>query len=185
MFPESQYSKIYGRMRAGMLSDALRLIYSDTSKTLKPPYSLDRNHSWYVVGDLLFKSKKYREASFAFRQSIAAREDDVQAYKALANSELEAGLPIFAERTLRAALRIDVASSGLSLNLACALFDRGHYRRSLNVLYADPIQSSPLRLMVRRTAIECGKRLRSSNRRRETIGPSTARWVAALRIAPE
>jgi len=127
------FAKIHRLLRAGMHSEALRLIYDRERYALRTPYDGDPNHGWYVVGDILFKKGRFLDSAYAFQLSVESDPDDPQAHMALANAHSAAGDPTKAETSLRAALYLDPANPEILFNLGNALFDQEKYSECVSV----------------------------------------------------
>ena len=91
----------------------------------------DENHSWYIVGVVLYRQRKYQEAAYAFQKAIKAWKDDGEALVAIGNSYSELGRPKLAERYFRKALTHAKQTYAARYNLGNALFDQGRYAEAI------------------------------------------------------
>ncbi|NOX26891.1 MAG: tetratricopeptide repeat protein [Gammaproteobacteria bacterium] len=121
------FDKIHELLRHGMRNEALTRIYSTEDDSLKPPYDIDPNHAWYIVGDILFKASNFEKSALAFERSCSYRSDDMESLMALANALTECEKPDLAEQALLKALTLDPTNDSLLYNLGNALFDQDKY----------------------------------------------------------
>ena len=103
------------------------------NKGIKKLYaSYDKNHSWYIVGDIFFKLGKYDQAVSAFKKALELWPEDKDAILALSNSFSENGQPEKAEKVLKNGLKIYKNDEAFIYNLANALFDQSKYKKAIN-----------------------------------------------------
>ena len=130
---KDHFEDIYNLVSKKQYQAALNQLYSRKTNRIKPPYTIDHNHSWYLVGDIFFKLGKFDASLDAFKRSIRSRKDDWQALWAIADCYSEMGRPVFAERYFKRALQhSDVAHKReLQYNIGNALFDQGKFDASI------------------------------------------------------
>lgn len=125
------FNKLHPILRAGRYRTALGLILDANTGRLRNQFNVDRNHSWYCVGDILFKQKKFNDSLLAFRRASRSRPDDAQALMAIGNCYDALSRPRYAERYFRRALaaarprEFSRLRHDITFNLANSLFDQG------------------------------------------------------------
>lgn len=128
------FGEVYSEIRLGNYENALTLLLREDRHLRCPFKSANANHAWYVVGDTYFKLGKFSYAINAFKNSLRACRDDVEALWAIGNAYSEIGRPRLAERYFRKALYLDKTNSDeLSFNLGNALFDQKKYAEAISI----------------------------------------------------
>lgn len=118
--------------------DQVVLLLLGSGKNINSPYDQDKNHAWYLLGDVYYLQEKYEDAVSAFKHSIGDRQDDVEAMLALANCYSEMELPDKAEKALREAMKYSPSDSSVIYNLANSLFDQGEYKKAIEIYEKIP-----------------------------------------------
>ena len=128
------YPQIYRLSTAGQYDDAIGLLFDAHTQTLHSDFAANANHSWYLLGDLYFKSQRYSDALEAFQHALAAREDDMAAVLAIINTHHALGEP---QKTISrfAKLIKRCKDHDVIYNYANALFDLGRYAEA-SALYS-------------------------------------------------
>lgn len=121
------FSQIYKLKEEGKYRLALSKLVDNKTGRVKSPYTEDKNHAWYTIGDIFFKSRKYYEAIRAFQKAHKYWTDDVEALWAIANCYSELGKPWLAKYYLIKAIAINGKKDELRYNLGNALFDMEEY----------------------------------------------------------
>lgn len=124
---EIDYSEIYGLSNAGAYKRALTRLLNEGRSRIRPPYSGDLNHAWYLTGDLYYKLGCIDEALKAFKRSLANWSEDTEAMMAIANCYSLLSRPRWAVYYLRKALELDPDNRNLVYNLGNAYLDCGSY----------------------------------------------------------
>ena len=122
---------VHKLIRKGAYKNAVNRMMETDGLRLYKPYRYDGNHSWYVIGDVFYKSGDYEMAIKTFRRAYEYRRDDAEALMALGNSYSELGRPKMAERCFRKAILINPDKIAFRFNLANALFDQGKLNQAL------------------------------------------------------
>lgn len=125
------FKEIHELLRQKKYEDALGKIYDKARGVINRGFRDDENHAWYIVGDLFFKSSNYEMAAHSFKKSLESREDDIEAYCALANTYSAMKMPEKSAACLIAGLKYDSDSSTLNYNLGNAYFDMGEYNKAI------------------------------------------------------
>lgn len=123
----SLFDSIHAKLQGGRLAEALRQLLDGRGVHLRSPYNENRNHAWYLVGDIYFRRREYRLAARAFRLAWRCRSEDWQALMALGNCFDLLGEPRNAERYFRRALLIRPRCRKLQFNLGNSLMDQRRY----------------------------------------------------------
>jgi len=144
MGKEGTFTEIYSLSRRGDYTEALDRMLNYETGRIRPPYSRDLNHAWYVVGDIYFKSQDNEQALRAFKSSLRNRQDDQEAMLAIANCYGELEKPRMAKYYLLKALKIKGRKhrNKLIYNLGNAYFDMGDYSDAVSQ-YRRVTKSNP------------------------------------------
>lgn len=166
------FGPIHALLRKKRYDAALAQIYDKKFKRLRPPYSKDGNHGWYIVGDILYKNGKLVDAVVAFRKSVKCDKADAQALWALGNSYSAMDRPLLAERYFRRAL--ETAAKGdrakLVYNLGNALFDQAKYHAAISEYRKIGKSNARLFSMARKNIVKATQKMaieRSAGKRSE------------------
>lgn len=122
---------IHELLHKGNLKIALETLYNKKNGDIYKKYKSDENHAWYIIGDIFFKSGNYEMAVHSFKRALESREDDIEAYCALANSYSAMNRPEKSAYALLAALKYAPQNPTINYNLGNAYFDMGRYREAL------------------------------------------------------
>lgn len=137
---KDDFELVHELLKQNKYGNVLQLIFNAKLFLIKPPYSEDLNHSWFIVGDIFYKEEKYEKAISSFKKSLEDWPEDVEAMLALSNCYSEINLPKKAEEILMKAKKIKPGNSAITYNLANALFDQGEYIRAID--YYNKIRSN-------------------------------------------
>ena len=121
------FEQIHKLLRQHKYSYAFKLLIDEKKGRIKSPFNSDINHSWYLVGDILYTAKKYTQALIAFKKSLRNWPEDYQAMCAIANCYSDLNKPKLAQRFLLKAIRVAGRKDELVYNLGNALFDQKKY----------------------------------------------------------
>src|SRR5262245_11469038 len=120
------FLRVHSLIRRKRRVEALRVLLSEDGR-VRRQFDSDRNHAWYLVGDILFHQGNLDEAAVAFRKAIKEWPQDVDARMALANCMSELGRHRWAVFHLRKAISSASDVPALRYNLGNAYFDLGQY----------------------------------------------------------
>lgn len=81
---DKSYREIYDLKNKGRYAVALSKLFESNGRPCAQ-FSHDMNHFYYVVGDILFKMKRYKEAKIAFKKAVTNWPKDAQALFAIAH----------------------------------------------------------------------------------------------------
>ena len=119
---------VYALIRDGEYARAIAEMTQAGGQRLAPAFRHDGNHSWYVIGDALYRMGKYRAAAAAFRRALRCWPDDAEALMALGNSYSEMLRPKLAARCFKKAIPLNPKrAADCRFNLANALCDMKNY----------------------------------------------------------
>lgn len=123
------FRPIHSLLKRNRYDDVLNLLYDKKTNRLRQPYTVDRNHAWYIIGDVFYKKGRLIDAIMAFRRSLRFYKKDGQALWALGNSYSTIGRAVLAERYFRKGLVLasETDRPKLVYNLGNALFDQEKY----------------------------------------------------------
>lgn len=138
---DDAFGDIHDLLKENRFKIVANLLINEKTGKLNPPYDIDENHAYYILGNIAFKSCDFDKAIAFFKKSIAAWPADVQAYMALANSYSSKGLPEKAESALSSALKMDPENHTLLYNYANSLFDQKKFREAIAIYEKIPKES--------------------------------------------
>jgi len=121
---------VYEKARSGYFREAIGMMLDRRRKALRREFKYSANHSWYVVGDLYWKTKNYQSAIQAFRKSLRAQPFDFAAMWAVGNCYSELSKHKLAERYFRKALEIKPRHAAIRFNLANTLYDQCQFEEA-------------------------------------------------------
>ncbi len=104
----------------------------DDSFNIKPPYSSDLNHAWYILGDIYYRNSNYKFAIKAFLKSLDDWPEDIDAILALSNSYSRAGFPNKSEKYLLKGITLSAENESIIYNLGNAFFDQKKYTMAID-----------------------------------------------------
>lgn len=128
---KKHFSMLHRLLREADFRHALNLLIDRGSGRIRPPFTCDLNHAWYVHGLIRFRQGRYREALYSFDKAYKYARSDWQALMAAANCYDQLGRPRLAERRLRKAVGLQPKSAELRYNLANALLDLGRHSEAI------------------------------------------------------
>lgn len=127
---DDKFNRVYDLVNNALYDDSLKILLSGASQHLNGDFKFDENHAWYLIGDIYCKKLEYEKAINAFKKSLLARNDDIEAMWALGNCYMELKLPKKAEKILECSLQISKKQE-IIYNYANSLFDQQKYNRAL------------------------------------------------------
>ncbi|WP_454254223.1 tetratricopeptide repeat protein [Pseudomonas sp. Marseille-Q8238] len=127
------FLEIHTLLKEKDFSRALDIVYNSERGVIREPYRNDENHAWYIVGDIFYKKEKYDLAIHAFKNSIEARKEDIQAICALANCYFCIGDIEKAAFYLKEGLQMAPKNASLTYNYGNALFDLERYKEAIRI----------------------------------------------------
>lgn len=165
------FDKIYALTRKRRYANALNALLERENKINKRYASdkSDENHSWYIVGEIFYKKRKYKDALRAFRRAITAWSKDGEAMWAMGNCYSELGRPSIAERYFQKSLRHAKNNHRATIryNLGNALFDQGRYGEAIKQYKKISRKEEKIYKLARKN-IEKSLKLRQSKYRKKT-----------------
>ncbi|MEP9317393.1 tetratricopeptide repeat protein [Pseudomonas sp. LABIM340] len=132
------FVEIHELLRSKNYDAALNRIYNKNTHSISEEFKKDENHAWYIAGDIFFKSSNYEMAIHSFKKALESRIDDIEAYRALANSYSAIGAPEKSCDQLKIALQFAPNDPALNYNLGNALFDIGDYKQAIKAYEKVP-----------------------------------------------
>lgn len=143
------FKPVYGLVRKGALSEALLTLKSESTGRINREFTQDKNHAWYVIGDILFKMKKYRESLAAFKKALRDWPDDPDALAAAGDCFSALGNHSFAEKYYRMSNGIKPRPD-TQYNIANELLDQKRYKTAYemyqSIRTADPDLKNSIKL---------------------------------------
>lgn len=127
----SAFGDVHRLLKQKDFGRALSALIDQRTGRIKHPYRSDRNHAWYLIGDIRFRCGEYEDAAKSFRKALKAWPQDYQALWALANCCSELGKPSFAKRYLRKAIKMKGPTDELLYNLGNPHFDLGEHKEAV------------------------------------------------------
>lgn len=131
-----KFNSIHKLLKQKKYAKVIALMLDNKKTRIKHAFATDasdRNHSWYIIGDIYFKKSQFQKALHAFRQAVRAWMHDTEALLAIGNCYSEMGRPVLAERYYKKALLL--ADSKLkpiiTYNLGNALYDQEKYSEAV------------------------------------------------------
>ena len=125
------FNEIHILLREEKYDDVIDRLLSGNQHDISSPYASDKNHAWYILGDVYFHKRRFESAISAFKKSIEYRGNDIEAMLAISNCYSEIGMPDKAEEVLQKAMVYDSDNGNIIYNLANSLFDQGKYKKSI------------------------------------------------------
>lgn len=128
---KKHFSMLHRLLREADFRHALSCLIDRGSGRIRPPFTCDLNHAWYVHGLIRFRRRRYQEALYSFDKAYKYARSDWQALMAAANCYDQLGRPRLTEQRLRKAVGLQPKSAELRYNLANALLDLGRYSEAI------------------------------------------------------
>lgn len=125
------FDPIHALLRKGEYENLLSHLFGASGK-LRPPFTGDANHAWYVAGDAMFRSGNFPEAINMFKKSFKADPADDQAALAVGNCYFRMGNLASAERWLRRSYELS-GSAAAGYDYANVAYDRGDFRTAIAI----------------------------------------------------
>lgn len=138
--------------------DILELIFNEIEWKVNYPFDANRNHAWYIIGDIYFKLQEYKKAEKAFSASLEADPSDVSAMMALANCYSELQKPDLAGEMLNRALLLRPGDADLLYNLGNTYFDEGAFGEALRAYGEIGDVDDEFRSMIDKNIKRCRQR---------------------------
>lgn len=131
-----KFKQIYKLLKYAKYAKALAVLLDKKKWRIKGCFAQNkknRNQAWYVIGDIFFKIKRYKEARKAFVNALMVCPRDVAAMHAVGNCYDVLKHPDMAERYFRKGLLFADSSirPKLIYNLGNAFFDQGKYEEAI------------------------------------------------------
>lgn len=143
---QDEYRRIYALIRRRAYATALNHMVQESTGRLTKDFSNDKNHSWFVVGDILYRIKDYTRALIAFKRALKAWNKDSEAMWAIADCFSELGRYKLAEKYYRLANR-SKPNDIILFNLGNSLFDQNKFIAAIRIY--DSIKSNDKSLIVK------------------------------------
>lgn len=154
------YDGIYALARRRDYRSALQAMVQPSTGRLTKEFSGDVNHSWYVVGDLLYRNGEHLRALRAFRRALRAWPEDPEAMWAIGDCYSELGRYKSAEMAYRRSVALK-SDNRVLFNLGNALFDQGKFRPAMEIYRSikanDKTLASNVRRNIARAVFELGR----------------------------
>ncbi|MBB4867109.1 tetratricopeptide (TPR) repeat protein [Pseudomonas nitritireducens] len=132
------FIEIHELLRGKDYETAFNRLYNKNTNSISEEFKEDYNHAWYIIGDIFFKSSNYEMAIHSFKKALESRIDDIEAYRALANSYSAIGAPEKSCEQLNTALQFSPNDPILNYNLGNAFFDIGDYKKAIKAYEKVP-----------------------------------------------
>lgn len=129
---KKHFVRLHRLLRQADFRQALSCLIDRRSGRVRPPFTCDLNHAWYVHGLIRFRQRRYRDALYSFDKAYKHERADWQALMAAANCYDQLRKPKLAERRLRKAVGLQPKSAELHYNLGNALFDLGRNSEAIS-----------------------------------------------------
>jgi tetratricopeptide (TPR) repeat protein len=154
------FSKLYPLIKSKKYKEVLRLVCTEDGKNINSPYDSDINHSWYIIGDIHYKTENYDLAISAFKKAVSVREDDDEALLAIANCYSNQGKIQLAEKFLRKAITLKPKESYL-YNLGNALYDQSKYQEAIDLYKSISEEDTELHELAKKNIEHAKKKLKN------------------------
>ncbi len=143
------FRDVHAKLRLSRIQWVRRKLLSRTGRILAP-YNADPNHAWYVIGETEFRSRRYNQATRAFKNALKHNPLDWMAMWAIANCYSEVKRPKLALRYYMRSFKIVRKSPALKYNIGNAYFDMRQYEDAIKVYRAVSTTDTKLRRQVRK-----------------------------------
>jgi tetratricopeptide (TPR) repeat protein len=147
---ELLFEHVHSLISTKRYSVALNILLNNKGE-IRDTFDDDRNHAWYLVGDIWFKQKRFRNALFAFRRAIHEYGSDADSYWAIADCYSALGIYKMAEKYYRKSLFLRKRKEVI-YDLANAIYDQKKYVESIK-LYKQVQGFSALGLKARHNLV--------------------------------
>jgi tetratricopeptide (TPR) repeat protein len=127
------FTHMHALLRQKKYSDVMHEIRPTKSRKIAFPYSKDRNHAWYLLGDCFSKLERFNEAATAFGHALRSWPLDGQAMFAIAYCYSEAKKPDLSIRYLTKLIEHHGPKDAYLYNLANAYFDCDDFDAALEI----------------------------------------------------
>lgn len=115
---------------------------------LREIFSFDKNHAWYLVGDIYFKQGRFRNALNAFYKALHEYSSDADSCWAIADCYSQIGIYKIAEKYYRKSLFIRKRKEVI-YDLANSIYDQKRYPEAAK-LYKQLLGSGSLGIKARK-----------------------------------